>query len=183
MRALGIDPVHGTRATFRALCDATSRPGTVVETGNDPSDRAVVATLADHEVSVWTDDEDLRSALERRGRLTAAPPADADLLHVRGRPDWDVRECQRGTLVEPSRGATVVYRVRGLGDAARPALTGVRLSGPGVDGIRRLGVGLPAAELERLAAAQSTYPRGVDAYFTAGDRIAAVPRSGDLEVL
>jgi alpha-D-ribose 1-methylphosphonate 5-triphosphate synthase subunit PhnH len=183
VRALGLDPVRDTRRAFRALCDATSRPGTVVSVAADPADHAVVATLVDHEVTTWTPDERLREALENQGRLDAASPTSADVVHAIGRPDWDVRECDRGTLVEPSEGATVVYRVDDLGDADDPGLTGVELAGPGVDGTRRVGVGLRAGELERLAEAQSTYPRGVDAYFAVGERVAAIPRSSELEVL
>lgn len=183
MRAVGLDPVHDTRRVFRALCKATSRPGRIVETGVDPADHAVLATLVDHEVTAWTPHDRLRDALANRGRLDAADPTNAGVVHADGRPDWDVRECDRGTLVEPSEGATVVYRVDGLGAASDAGLTGLELTGPGVDGTRRVGVGLPAEELDRLAAAQSTYPRGVDAYFAAGERVAAVPRSSELEVL
>lgn len=186
MRALSIDPVHDTRRTFRALCDATARPGTVVDVTVESADRAVLATLVDHEVRTWSDDEELTSALADRGRLAKAPPDEADVLHVTGVPDWDVRECDRGSLVEPSDGATVVYRVSGLaaGDGGGGEdCTEIELTGPGVDGRRRVGVGLPDDELDRLAQAQSTYPRGVDAYFAAGRRVAAVPRSSSLEVV
>ncbi|SFR90811.1 alpha-D-ribose 1-methylphosphonate 5-triphosphate synthase subunit PhnH [Halomicrobium zhouii] len=183
MRALGIDPVHDTRATFRALCDATSRPGTVADVGTTPAGHAILATVVDHEVRTWTDDDALRSALESRGRFDPAEPAEADLLHTHGQPDWDVRECSRGSLVEPSDGATVVYRVDGLEAGSDSALTIVELTGPGVDGTRRLSVGLPAGELERLREAQSTYPRGVDAYLASERRVAAIPRSNELEVV
>lgn len=183
MRALDIDPVHDTRTAFRALCDATSRPGTVTDVGTTPADHAILATLVDHEVRTWTDDGALRSALESQGRFDPSEPAEADLLHTRGRPDWDVRECSRGSLVEPSEGATVVYRVDDLEGGSDSALTTVELTGPGVDGTRRLGVGLPAGELERLREAQSTYPRGVDAYLTSEGHAAAIPRSNELEVV
>ncbi len=175
MRALGLDPVHDTRATFRALCGALSRPGTV-ESAPAPADHAVVATLVDHEVTAAVDDTRLREALERAGRLSPADPAEADVCHAAGVPEWDVRSLSRGTLVEPSEGATVVYRV----DDVRSG-TGLTLSGPGVPGERRAAVDLPAAELERLAAARE-YPRGVDAVFAAGDELLAVPRSTTVEV-
>jgi alpha-D-ribose 1-methylphosphonate 5-triphosphate synthase subunit PhnH len=182
MRSMGIDPVHDTRETFRALLDATSRPGTVERVPTGPADRAVVATLVDHEVTVHTPDDRLREELSARGRLSTAPPEEAAVVHARGSPAWDVRDLSRGTLVEPSGGATVLYRVETLAPDADAGTT-VRLSGPGVPGERRLGVGLPAAELRALAAAQADYPRGVDATFAAGDRLAAVPRSATLAVV
>jgi alpha-D-ribose 1-methylphosphonate 5-triphosphate synthase subunit PhnH len=182
MRALGIDPVHGTRETFRGLLDAMSRPGTV-EPVAEPADHAVVATLVDHEVTAATDDEVLREALSSQGRFEPVPPEDADVVHARDPTGWDVRECERGSLVEPSEGATVVYRVATVAEGRREDCATVTLTGPGVDGTTTLSVALPADELDALADAQSTYPRGVDAVFAAGDRLAAVPRSVTMELI
>jgi len=181
MRALGIHPVADTRRTFRALVAAMSRPGTV-ESVPAPADRAVVATLVDHEVSLATDDDRLRAALADQGRLDAQPVERADVVHARDHTGWDVRECDHGSLTDPADGATVVYRVPTIvpdpdGDAATLTLTG-----PGVDGRRRIAVGLPESELDALAAAQDPYPRGVDAVFAGDERIAAVPRSATMEV-
>ncbi|MFB6123665.1 MAG: phosphonate C-P lyase system protein PhnH [Haloferacaceae archaeon] len=182
MRALGVDPVHDTRETFRALCDAMSRPGTRQTVPATPADHAVLATLVDHEVTVHTDDDAVREAFASQGRLAEAAPETADVVHARGVPSWDVRECSRGSLTEPSDGATAVYRVDDLGDAPTPNLTAVTVTGPGVDGERRFGVSLPATELAAVAAAQSAYPRGVDAVFATETTVAALPRSVELEV-
>jgi alpha-D-ribose 1-methylphosphonate 5-triphosphate synthase subunit PhnH len=189
VRALGIDPVHDTRETFRALLDAMSRPGTVERVPAGPADRAVVAALVDHEVSFHTADEKLAEALAAEGRYQPAPPAEAAVVHARDRPDWDVRELRRGSLREPSGGATVVYRVASLAaeseseSAADGDGTAVRLTGPGVPGERVAAVGLAPGELTALAKAQSTYPRGVDAVFAADERLLAVPRSASVEVV
>ncbi|WP_299264739.1 phosphonate C-P lyase system protein PhnH [Halorientalis sp.] len=181
MRAVGIDPVGGTRTTFRALLDVMSRPGTV-ESVPERADQAVVSTLVDHEVSVATDDDELRDALSGQGRLDAAAHDTADIVHVRDHTEFDVTDCQRGSLVEPSDGATVVYAVEDLVPTTDADLSTVTLSGPGVDGHTELSVALPESELAAVAAAQSDYPRGVDAIFTTEDRVAAVPRSASMEV-
>lgn len=181
MRALGIDPVHDTRRTFDGLLAAMSRPGTV-QSVPAPADHAVVATLVDHEVSVATDDETLRETLSGQGRLDAAPPEAADIVHARTHTGWDVRDCERGSLVEPSEGATVVYRVDTVAAGTREDCTILSLSGPGVDGAATLSVSLPESELRALAEAQSSYPRGVDAVFAAEQQVAALPRSVTLEV-
>ncbi|MDR9429787.1 MAG: phosphonate C-P lyase system protein PhnH [Natronomonas sp.] len=180
MRALGLDPVHDTRRTFDGLLEAMSRPGTV-QSVPDPADHAVVATLVDHEVTIATEDDRLADALAGQGRLERAPPAAADVVHAPHRTGWDVRECERGTLVEPSEGATVVYQVESV-CRGRDDWTTVTLSGPGVDGTGTLSVSLPASELSALAASQADYPRGVDAVFAATDRVVAVPRSVRMEV-
>jgi len=181
-----MDPVHDTRDCFRALVDAMSRPGTVQEQPTTPADHAVLATLVDHEVTCHTHDERLRTALENEGRFTEAEPEAADIVHTTGRSEGALESYTRGSLKEPSDGATVVYRVAGLStdppDGA--GWTTLRLSGPGVPGERTLAVdGLPAAEASELAAAQAAYPRGVDAVLATESRIAAVPRSVDMEVV
>lgn len=182
MRALGLDPVQDTRRAFDGLLDAMSRPGTI-QSVPAPADHAVVATLVDHEVTLSTADDQLREALTSQGRLAETSPADADVVHARSHTGWDVRECKRGTLVEPSDGATVVYCVETLERGAQTGCPTLGLSGPGVDGAARLSVSLPDAELSALSAAQSGYPRGVDAVFAAEDRVAAVPRSVTMEVV
>jgi alpha-D-ribose 1-methylphosphonate 5-triphosphate synthase subunit PhnH len=182
VRALGLDPVHDTRRTFDGLLDAMSRPGTVHDVPA-PADHAVVAALVDHEVTLATDDDRLAGALAGQGRLERAPPAAADIVHALDPAGWDVRECDRGTLVEPSQGATVVYRVEAVAADDGGEGTTLTLAGPGVDGTAPLTVALPAAELSALASAQADYPRGVDAVFAADDRVAAVPRSASVEVV
>lgn len=181
MRALGLDPVHDTRRTFDALLTAMSRPGTV-QTVPSPADRAVVATLVDHEVTVATEDETLREGLAELGRLDAAVPERADIVHACGADGWDVRECVRGSLVEPSDGATIVYGVEAVASDRQADCVTLSLSGPGIDGGTTLSVSLPAAELSALIEAQSEYPRGVDAVFAAENRVAALPRSATVEV-
>lgn len=183
MRALGLDPVHGTRETFRALCDAMSRPGTIQQTPDAPADHAVAAMLVDHEIKMHTSDDTLREGLSAQGRLQDTQPEDADIVHTHGVPSWDVGELARGSLVEPSGGATVIYRVESLSTDPGDNLTTSLLSGPGVPEPRAVSVGLPASELDAIAAAQSTYPRGVDVIFTAVDQVVAIPRSVSMEVV
>lgn len=173
-----MDPVHDTRRAFDGLLSAMSRPGTPYAVPTQ-ADRAIVAALVDHEVTLATDDSVLEDALADQGRLDPAPTEQADIVHAREHTGWDVRECERGSRVEPSDGATVVYRVDSLGETAETTLT---LSGPGVDGTRELAVDLPETELSAIATAQADYPRGVDVVFATADRVVALPRSVQMEV-
>ena len=181
MRAVGIDPVHGTRRAFRALLSAMSRPGTV-ESVPERADHAVAAALVDHEVGFATDDERLREALSGEGRLTLTEPAEADIVHATDPAFVDVADCKRGSLVEPSGGATVVYHVDALAAGEADDLATLSLTGPGVDGTATLSVALPASELDAISEAASAFPRGVDAVFATDDAVAAVPRSATMEV-
>jgi alpha-D-ribose 1-methylphosphonate 5-triphosphate synthase subunit PhnH len=183
-----MDRIHDTRETFRATVDATSRPGTVESVPTAPADHAVLATLVDHEVTLSSGDGNLVRSLEREGRLTTAPFEQAAVVHVQGSTGGRVRTARRGTRKEPARGATVVYRVEDLSSGAEGTTdeptTRVRVTGPGVPGSRTFGVaGLPATEFDAIREAQSDYPRGVDVILTADDRVAALPRSVDLEVV
>lgn len=180
MRTLGFHPVDDPRRTFDGLLSAMSRPGTIHRVPA-PADRAVVATLVDHEVTVATDDRTLGDALADHGRYEAAPPEAADIVHARDHTGFDVRGCHRGSLVEPSTGATVIYRVDSLAEGGA-AETGLTITGPGVADTRSLSIGLPEAELSALRDAQAEYPRGVDAVFASENHLTALPRSATVEV-
>lgn len=190
MKALDIDPVHDTRKTFRTLCTALSHPGTIKEVGVTPADHAVVATLVDDELQAQIDDKELTSALDARGRYEAADADEADVIHTRGTPSWDIRDVPRGTLLEPSDGATVIYRVETLTTPASSSRSAferddtinhdvIRIDGPGVpaETDRTVTIGLPPEELDRISTAQSTYPRGVDVIITTAESVLAIPRS------
>lgn len=197
-----MDPVYETSACFRALVEAMSRPGTVAQAPIEPADHAVLATLADHEVSLSTPDETIRTALANENRLTEAEPERAAIVHAPDPAECPVRDLERGTLKEPSDGATVIYRVTDLlEDSARPSGanragdtngpadangtgdTILELSGPGVPERRTLAVrGWSRSGVNALADAQSSHPCGVDAVLTTDRKIAAIPRSVDVEV-
>lgn len=179
-----MDPVHDTRACFRALVTSMSHPGTVTSAPIKPADHAVLSTLVDHEVTCFTPDETIRSALENRGRFTAADVDRARIVHAPDPGECPVSDLTHGTLKEPSDGATVIYRIDGLiSSSDEDAGTTLVLSGPGISGERRLNVrGFTPSDARALADAQSSYPRGIDAVLTTERSIAAVPRSVDLEV-
>jgi alpha-D-ribose 1-methylphosphonate 5-triphosphate synthase subunit PhnH len=163
------------------VLSAMSRPGTV-EGAPERADYAVAGALVDHEVGFATDDKRLRAALSSTGRLEPVGPAEADIVHITDPDAIDVTDCKRGSLVEPSGGATVIYHVDALAAGASGGLSTLTLSGPGVDGTATLSVDLPTSELAALAEAASAFPRGVDAVFATDDAVAAVPRSATVEV-
>jgi alpha-D-ribose 1-methylphosphonate 5-triphosphate synthase subunit PhnH len=195
MRALGVDPVHDTRSTFRALVGAMARPGTVESVPAAPADHAVLATLVDHEVTLHTEDDELREALSNAGRYEPAPLERADVIHVRGSTDERITDAERGTLKEPSDGAIAVYRVDGLaegpagdeesedGRSLPDDAVALRVAGPGVPGRQQFRVaGVPETEVGAIADVGDEFPRGVEAVFAAEETVAALPRSVSVEV-
>lgn len=183
MRSLGIDPITDTQATFRALVEAMSRPGTIHPVPTSPADHAVISTLVDHEVSCHTDDVRTREALADAGRLTTAEIGSAAIVHSVGPLSVPHTQLAQGTDIEPSMGATVIYRIDALAHDPPDGGVSLTLRGPGVDGARQLGVmGLPVSEFSAIAGVQAGYPRGIDVVLCAPGAVAALPRSVTMEV-
>jgi alpha-D-ribose 1-methylphosphonate 5-triphosphate synthase subunit PhnH len=90
---------------------------------------------------------------------------------------------KRGSLACPEQGATVLYGVELLeGDSY--AESGLRFSGPGVDGFAEpLIRGLPFKELLYLKKINQEFPLGIDALFVdRKGRLMGLPRSTRIEV-
>jgi alpha-D-ribose 1-methylphosphonate 5-triphosphate synthase subunit PhnH len=75
-------------------------------------------------------------------------------------------------------------RTPGSGDTPEPDEIVVELTGPGVDGRRRLAIGgLSAAVLDAIAEANRRFPSGIDTWLVAPDgAIAAISRSTRLDL-
>lgn len=182
------DPVLDAQAHFRALMDAFAGPGRLLPfvprltppAGLPAELAAAVLTLADHETTVWFD-----AALAARapvaewlafhaGARLAADPAEAGfavVTDVAAMPP--LAAFAQGNDAYPDRSTTLLIAVDAL--AEEGALV---LSGPGVDGERRLGVTpWPAGLTGQLGENRARFPRGVDLLFAAAGRIAALPRS------
>lgn len=186
------DPVLAAQATFRAVLDATARPGTVVtlkETLDAPTPlaegaAAIALTLCDHDTHVWLDaplaattavGEWLR--FHTAARLTADPAgaAFAFVGDAQALPPFEA--FNPGTLEYPDRSTTIVIAVASFVEGAHLVLTG-----PGIAGKRAIRVaGLPTNILARLAENKRLFPRGVDLLLVAGSDIMALPRTTRVE--
>ncbi|MBR9862087.1 MAG: phosphonate C-P lyase system protein PhnH [Rhodobacteraceae bacterium] len=169
---------HQSATAFRAIMNVMARPG-VIETvtgavppkGLSTAAGSLLLTLCDPETGVHLagelDSEPVRDWLtfHTGAPIVAAPQADFALGA------WDdllpLTQYAIGTDQYPDRSATLIVEL--------PALTqsGVTLTGPGIRDSAQLS--LPALEPFRLNAA--LFPLGCDFFFTAGDKIAALPRT------
>jgi alpha-D-ribose 1-methylphosphonate 5-triphosphate synthase subunit PhnH len=181
------DRPRQSAVAFRVALDALARPGRVgAVSGAIPPDGLSVAagvlllTLADAETPLWLP-ERLRKGphggaaewlrfhtnaplAARRGQAMFAVGGWDELLPLE---DWPV-----GEPAYPDRSATLIVEVA--------ALEGGRvmdLSGPGIDCRSRLAPVLPQGAAAALAANAARFPLGLDFYFTAGARLAGLPRS------
>jgi len=85
----------------------------------------------------------------------------------------------RGTDEAPERGATLILQVGGFG-----AGQALRLSGPGLAAPAVLKVaGLPADFVAQWRDNHAGFPCGVDLILTAGETVAALPRSVAIEAV
>ena len=187
------DPVMAAQATFRAVLDATARPGTVVrviEPLMPPAPlsvgaAAIALTLCDHDTPVWLD-APLRGSpavaewlrFHTAARVTEQPvnAAFAFVTDPGALPPLDTFSL--GTLEYPDRSTTIVIEVASFNDGARFTLTG-----PGIAQRRTVRIAsLPADMPERLAANRRLFPRGVDLILVSGCDIMALPRTTQVEI-
>ena len=182
------NPVLQSQSTFRAILDATARPGTVqpirdVVDAPPPlsSSAAVIAlTLCDHDTPVWLD-----LPLQSNGLVSewlrfhcgcpiVAEPRDAAFAFANSAqalPPFDAFNA--GTAEYPDRSTTLVLAVERFEAESR-----LTLAGPGIP--RRISFGaapLPADIRARLVMNRALFPRGIDLLLAGPDGIAALPRS------
>ncbi|MGE0724146.1 MAG: phosphonate C-P lyase system protein PhnH [Alphaproteobacteria bacterium] len=185
------DPVQDSQRAFRAMLDAIAHPGRIVRIEAPPpapapmmpAAAAALLTLVDHETPLWLDP------------AARTPEALAWVRFHCGAPVVDAPEACRFALVTdpaampaldrfpvgadafPDRSATLILQVAGLAEGA-----GMVLRGPGIETVARLAVeGLPAAFADAWRANRALFPCGVDLFLVAGERVAALPRTTELE--
>jgi alpha-D-ribose 1-methylphosphonate 5-triphosphate synthase subunit PhnH len=178
------DPAVDAARIFRAALQAMARPGTVHRVAGacppaplSPAAGALALTLLDHDTRLWLAPSlDGREVREWLTFHTAAPfvaPAEARFAFGR----WDelpLDSFALGTPEYPDRSATLVVEVDDLTtDPSRAH----RLTGPGIEREAWLTVPDPSA----LTANRARYPLGLDFFLTCGERLAALPRTVQVE--
>ncbi len=176
------DPVLGSQSTFRAVLEAMSRPGLIVQVGCGltppaPLNQAAAAVLltlidADTALHLAPEAEDAREWLvfHATPRMVESLP-EADFALALSMPD--LAFLNAGSDDGPEQGATLVLQVESLTSGAA-----FEIAGPGLKEPRLLrATGLPADFATRWAANHRRFPRGVDIILCAGDALAALPRS------
>lgn len=176
------DPALQSARAFRAVLEAMARPGTIhaVEGAIPPAPLSVAAgvallTLADTTTGLHlaghADCPDVRDwvAFHIGAPLVAAEDADFavgtwDCLHP-------VSRFRIGSPEYPDRSATLIVELDRLEN------TGTALTGPGIRSVARLTLPETAAFVRNRA----LFPLGFDCLFTAGHRLAGLPRSTRME--
>ena len=177
------DPVLDAQAAFRAVLEAMSRPGRVqlltalpeTPPGLSPAAAAVLLALVDADTRLALAAGAQAEAWVRFhcGASLVAPDAAQFVLDASAR----LADLDAGTEEEPERGATLILEVAALAEGS-----GWRLTGPGIRESHQLRVtGAPAGFLDDWRANRVRFPRGVDVILCAGNAIAALPRTVNIE--
>lgn len=178
--ALALPPIWQPmvqRRLFRAILDATARPGTIAELGpllqGAPAISGVVATFCDASQTLADPDRLLSAADRSFSGARLEPPSRARFVLADGAVapgDWTPA---LGTLEAPDLGATLILRVGRLGEGAA-----WRLSGPGVPGERILRASaLHEGWIEARARWCGQFPLGCDLLLADAQRVAVLPRT------
>lgn len=196
------DRVHDAGRLFRELLQAFARPGDVrtiaaqagkIEAPN-ASVRMVQAlayTLLDGEVLFSVQlpyANGLAHDIQTYTFAGQTEPDQADYIFADGRTDvamWS-GTIRKGSLVSPERSGTVVLEVDELTEeipVSGSDLVLLRLSGPGIETEKQIGVGgLAAFWLRTRERWNAEYPMGVDmVLFTRSGQIVGLPRTTKVE--
>jgi len=189
------DPVFDGQKHYRALLQATARPGTIGQVDDVAMDvppqlnRATVFIVlglfsADSTFSFKPGDDQATKFFQYE--TAAKPVADelADFVIVKDASVLDgIRHARLGTLLYPDLGATVIVQVGALSPAPIPGGLRLTLTGPGIETEAVAVVqGAPEALFELLQKQNAEFPLGIDTFLTcdslsAGPCVLALPRT------
>jgi alpha-D-ribose 1-methylphosphonate 5-triphosphate synthase subunit PhnH len=187
------DPVIAAQAHFRALLDAMACPGRIVALIGElpappvplaPAAFALALALVDHETPVWLGPalrgEPITASLRFHcGCRIVAERDRAAFAFATADGLGDLEGFAQGEPDYPDRSTTVILQVGSLHEGGAGA---VRLTGPGIPSAHLLlAADLPATFWLALQAGRCRFPLGIDLVLVAGDRIAAIPRSTNVE--
>lgn len=177
-----------SQQAFDAFLHSLAEPGTVHDLDTEvlaagvPSVALLALTLADVETVVSVDGDIEHPVATAVATTTGARAGEAEHAQfvMLTAPDRDVvLRCDPGSALAPERGTRLAVRATHVSDTPNAGDLALDLSGPGVPGTRRLGLGgISSAFVTTLAAANRHFPAGIDTWFVTDDgAVAAIPRS------
>lgn len=186
----GLDnPVYDSIKVFRAVADAMAHPGAITHVAARPpapselmpAAAALCLSLLDFETPLWLQNPQrvVTDYLRFHCGCPMTPePIRASFALITNTIDMPkVAAFNAGVPEYPDRSATLFIQVASLSNA-----TGVTLSGPGLQKPTKLDVaGVSNSYWRELQASRADFPCGVDIVFVWGERIAALPRTTQLE--
>ncbi len=185
-------PVYDSTAVFRAVLEAMSRPGKILSLPVpcpspqklNPTITAILLTLADMDTPVWLssemDSSEVRDYLQfYTGCPIVETPEDCTFAIVNDQVDVALlSQLPLGSAENPDHSATIIMSVSDLIPNA-----GITLSGPGIEKTNRINpISVSQEFWNWFQKKQSHFPRGIDAIFASPSKLAAIPRTSELEL-
>jgi alpha-D-ribose 1-methylphosphonate 5-triphosphate synthase subunit PhnH len=190
-RAIPNETVVTAQATFRAVMNATARPGSIETLHHVPSApgplspgaAALALALFDHDTPIWLD-----AALAEKPavsdwlRFQTGVPVTADPMEAAFALVSDAEKLpplhlfNPGTPEYPDRSTTLILQIATFATGSRIVLTGPGIRGRQILQAAPLPDDLPA----QLTLNRGLFPRGVDLLLVSSDSVAAIPRSARL---
>lgn len=187
------DPVFNAQSVFDRVMNAMAQPGTIVEIpalASAPAPitsttAALLLTLCDSDTPVWFDGAETQAGALRdwvvfqTGAPFAEHPADAHFAIVTNAAHaLDLVTISQGTQVYPDRSTTMFVQVNKIEENGD-----LILEGPGIKGSVTLGLEpLSPFFMDRWAANNARFPRGVDIIFTCRDKLVCLPRTTRISI-
>lgn len=184
------DPVQESQQVFRRVLTALSEPGTLQNLpvkespeGVHNASYQICLALLDAQTPLWIAPSlktaTLVSALRFHcGCRLVDEPGQAEFALITPDFDGDLTRFAQGSHEYPDRSTTLIVQVESLN-----AASDWTLSGPGIDGVRRVGIaGLDPRWSGMLDENRRRFPCGVDFLFTAGPGLMGLPRTTHVEV-
>jgi alpha-D-ribose 1-methylphosphonate 5-triphosphate synthase subunit PhnH len=181
------DPTRESQAAFRAIMNATARPGLVADLAAAPTppiglNRAAGAaalTLVDQDTSLWLDVSLRGGAAETWLRFhctcpMVTAPLDASFALIDAQNDLpSLSAFNQGDARYPDQAATLIIMLPALNGG--PAL---ELRGPGIADVTRIAPqGLSPDFWAERAELVAHFQYGIDLMLCAGDQLVSIPRT------
>lgn len=181
------DTTLDSHRAFRAALDALSRPGRTVTMPNllpdgaptplMPATAALALALFDYETPIWLDDAADTQAVRDWLRFHCGCPLVTDRAQARfavfAGTSASLGGFDTGTDAYPDRSATLIWQVDSLSEGCDH-----RLAGPGIAQEETLKINSVYADFESdWQKNAKLFPRGLDLFLVAGDRLAGLPRT------
>lgn len=181
------DPTRESQAAFRAIMNATARPGLIADLAAAPAPPAglnraaggAALTLIDQDTPLWLDAALRGGAAETwlhfhcTCSLTADPLAAAFALMTAGSDMPALSAFNQGDARYPDQAATLIIML--------PALDGgptLELRGPGIADVTRIAPqGLSPEFWDERAELVAHFQYGIDLMLCAGDQLVSIPRT------
>lgn len=167
---------HTQQQIYRHLIDAMSRPGKMIDLQDNLSGKlaweGILATLVDN-ATTFADPQNLLDPVFS-GILGAkkATESTARYVFIDGGESPEFTPCL-GDLPNPDRGATLVVKVKKLGQGQT-----MTLSGPGIVDQRQIAIdGFNSAWITRRKQWNADFPLGIDLILCDQERTVALPRT------